>query len=85
VKSGNWEAVASGAVDARDKIRKADAILTKIFVAEVTVNASYTWANMDQLKELQTLIRSATVDLIHGLKGRSGTTAPRKKSRAMVR
>jgi hypothetical protein len=71
-----WISVATGAVNARDKLRAAHEEIRSIFAEEPTNGATYTWVSMARLRALYTLIQDAGIELTQGLKGnRSGTTS----------
>ena len=69
----SWVSVATGAADARDKLRRADALLVSILVAEVTNGATHTWAEMEKLKQSRQLVLESMNCLTMGLKGRKST------------
>ena len=81
MKQADWVGVASGAADARGKVREAYARLTKILAEELTINASRSWVSMPELLQIRELLGSAAADLTQGLKGNSPTTKRGKMSK----
>ena len=72
-KLGEWEPIARGAADARDKIRKADFIAADLL--EKTRHwCDYDWVSISSVettvKQVRQLLAAASTDLTLGLKGR---------------
>lgn len=85
-KEGNWMPVASGAVDARDKLRKADVIVAEL-QSKTRDWCEYEWVSVSSvetaLAQIRQLIGQASTDLTLGLKGR--TQKANKVKRSVVK